>query len=100
MSTNDGMPVRPEDQNKKDESGVSDVAELGLDGVSAMLDGSLQASPTPAVVGETVSEALTATGDAAGTAIDAVIAGAEAGASVGDVAEGVLNIVGGLFDAS
>ena len=103
MSINPDVPATPEDESKKPQDSIaSDVFDVGLDVADLVL--SSRSSMPPVMAASTVSDVVASTGDAAQTvataAVEAVAATVEAGASVGDVAEGVLNVIGGLFDAS
>ena len=104
MSISNVMPAQPEDESKKQQEGsvadAVDVLDIGVEGASALFSG----GPSVPRVSPVMPEAVTTASDAIATAVtaaaDTTAAAAEAGLSVGDIADGVLGVIGGIFDAS
>jgi hypothetical protein len=99
MSINTGMPAKPEDENKGDpSSNAVDVADMGLQGASALLGP--RGSSVPSVSGAPDAAAAAVETEAAAQAKTAA-ASSDSGLSVvGDIAEGVVDVITGIFDAT
>jgi hypothetical protein len=96
------VPAKPEDENQGDPtSNAVDVADMGLQGASALLGP--RGSSVPSVSGAPDAAAAASAPvetEAAAQAKTAATSSDSGLSVVGDIAEGVVDVITGIFDAT